>query len=135
MTRLEMFLAVIIGSCAFLLAAASVSSWTTTRHRVRHGCRTLGVVIDTKVNKGMTGPPSYTLWEARHAVVRYSDRNGQDHTATVGPDRPPGVQIPIVYSPRHPARAQVQVEGSRSDLGCAVVCLIILALLAVFFTT
>jgi hypothetical protein len=30
MTRLEMFLAVIIGSCAFLLAAASVSSWTTT---------------------------------------------------------------------------------------------------------
>ncbi len=30
MTRLEMFLAVIIGSCTFLLAAASISSWVIT---------------------------------------------------------------------------------------------------------
>jgi hypothetical protein len=134
MTRLEMFLAVIISSFTFLLAAASISSWTTTRHRVRLGCRTLGVVIDTQVSKGITGSPSYTLWQARHAIVRYTDRDGHDHTATVGPDRPPGAQVPIVYSPRHPARAQV--EGSRSELSCGVVCLIItVALLAVFLTS
>lgn len=134
MTRLEMLLAVIIGSCAFLLAAALISSWATTRHRVRHGCRTLGVVIDTKVNKGITGPPSYTLWQARHAIVRYTDRNGHDHTATVGPDRLLGTQLPIVYSPRHPARAQV--EGSRSELGCGVACLLItVGLLAVFLAS
>ena len=134
MTRLEMFLAVIIGSCTFLLAAASIASWATTRHRVRHGCRTLGVVIDTEVSKGITGPPSYTLWQARHAVVRYTDRNGQGHTATVGPDRPLGAQFPILYSPRHPARAQV--EGTRSELGCGVACLLItVGLLAVFLAS
>ena len=134
MTRLEMFLAVIIGSCAFLLAAALISSWAITRHRVSRGCRTLGVVIDTEVNQGITGPPSYTLWQARHAIVRYTDRNGHDHTATVGPDRPLGAQVPIVYSPRHPARAQV--EGSRSELGCGVVCLLItVGLLAVFLAS
>jgi hypothetical protein len=134
MTRLEMFLAVIIGSCTFLLAAASIASWATTRHRVRHGCRTLGVVTDTKVNKGITGPPSYTLWQARHAIVSYTDRNGHDHTATVGPDRPLGAQVPIVYSPRHPARAQV--ADTRSDLGCGVVCLLItVGLLAVFLAS
>ena len=134
MTRLETFLAVIICSCAFLLAAASIASWAITRHRVRRGCRTLGVVIDTEVSIGITSPPSYTLWQARHAIVRYTDRNGHDHTATVGPDRPPGAQFPIVYSPRHPARAQV--EGTRSELGCGVVCLLItVALLAVFLTS
>ena len=134
MTRLEMFLAVIIGSFTFLLAAASISSWAIIRRRVRHGCRTLGVVIDTQVSKGITGPPSYTLWQARHAVVRYTDRNGHDRTATVGPDRAFGIQVSIVYSPRHPARAQA--EGTRSELGCGVVCLLITAgLLAVFLAS
>ncbi len=91
-------------------------------------------MIDTKVSKGMTGPPSYTLWQARHAIVRFTDRNGHDHTATVGPDRPPGARLPIVYSPRRPARAQV--EGVRSELGCGVVCLIItVGLLAVFLAS
>jgi hypothetical protein len=52
MTRLEMFLGATIGFCLFLLAAALISSWATTRHRVRHGRRTMGVVIDTKISKG-----------------------------------------------------------------------------------
>jgi hypothetical protein len=134
MTRIEIFLAAIIGSCTFLLATASISSWATSRHRVRHGCRTPGVVIGTQASKGITGPPSYTLWQARHAIVRFTDRNGHDHTATAGPDRPPGAQVPIVYSPRQPARAQV--ESTRSELGCGVVCLIITAvLLAVFLAS
>ena len=134
MTRLETYLAAIIGSCTFLLGAASISGWATTRRRVRQGCRTLGVVIDTKINRGTTGAPSYTLWEARHAVVRYTDRQGHDHTVTDGPDGPLGAQIPVVYSPRHPGRARA--EGTRSDLGCGIGCLIItIGLLAVFLAT
>ena len=112
MTRLETYLAVIIGSGTFLLAAALMSDWAITRRRVRHGCRALGVVIDTKVRRGTTGAPSYTLWEARHAVVSYTDRQGHDHTVTIGPDRPLGARIPVVYSPRHPpVRRQRAVAG------------------------
>jgi hypothetical protein len=92
----------------------------------------MGVVIDTKISKGTTGPPSYTLWEATHAVVRYTDRNGQDHTATVGPDRPPGAHFPIVHSPRHPARCASRRRQIRPGLRCHV---LILGLLAAFFIT
>jgi hypothetical protein len=61
------------GICAVVIAClgmANLRAWMVSRYRISHGGRVLGQVVGTKVKRGITGPPSYTFWEARHAIVR-----------------------------------------------------------------
>jgi hypothetical protein len=124
--KLALALALVTACGAGLLAVVTAWSWGTSRFRVRRGCRTVGVVIDHKVTRGTTGAPSWTYFEARHAIVRYTDRHGDAHTTPAG-SQPIGALVPVVYSPRRPGRAEQEI--SRASLGCGLACAIAAAII------
>jgi hypothetical protein len=115
--KLVLAFALVTACGAGLLAAVTAWSWRTSRFRARRGCRTVGVVIDHKVTRGTTGAPSWTYFEARHAIVRYTDRHGDVHTMPAG-SQPIGALVPVVYSPRRPGRAEQEITGA--NLGCGL---------------
>ena len=63
--------------------------------------------------------PGYTYWTARHALVRYVDRQGRVHTVETAPDLPVGRLVPLAYNPVHPDRA-AEPTMTRELRGAAV---------------
>jgi hypothetical protein len=108
------------GLCAVVIAClgiANLRAWMVARYRVSRGGRVLGQVVGAKVKRGITGPPSYTFWEARHAIVRYIGQHGQSYTTLAGRDLPVGTQVALVSNPRHPDRAEEQCTDAELHAG------------------
>jgi len=110
------------GIVAFLaagLALLTIRGWVVTRYRLRRGGSAVGEVTGTRVRSGLTGPPGYTHWSARHAIVHYVDRNGRARTMEAARDLPVGHQVPLAYNPARPHRA-AELTMTRELRGAAV---------------
>jgi hypothetical protein len=105
---------------AFMTAGLAIAGGHTRLvawFRRGRGCRANGLVVDRRTETVTTGPPLWRPIEMTYGVVRYFDRNGQDHTVEVG-DHPVGSMVPVLYSPIWPGRAFEDAPGM--PLGCLV---------------
>ncbi|HEX9063530.1 MAG TPA: DUF3592 domain-containing protein [Streptosporangiaceae bacterium] len=123
-----------LGAClCALLGVSVVWSWAVARRRVRQGRQVTGEVVGIKVRQGITGPPSYTFWRARQAVVRYDGPDGRAYTIEAGQDLPLGTAVKVACNPRHPSRAielTAAGGGAAGGLGTGIALLAIAAALA-----
>ena len=119
--RIAHYLEGIVALLAAGLAALTIGGWLVTRRRTARGGSGGGQVIGTRVRHGITGPPGYTYWTSRHALVRYLDGTGQPHVMEARTDYPEGAQVRLVYDPARPDRAAEPT--STGELRGAAICL------------
>lgn len=71
-----------------------------------------------------TGPPAFYPAIVRHAIARYTDLQGKEHTVEV-PEQPVGTTLPILFDPRRPGHACADEEFSTAGF------LVVLAIAAI----
>jgi hypothetical protein len=105
-----------------------------TRYRLRRGGSAVGEVIAAKVRSRITGPPGYTYWTARRAVVRYADLQGRVHSMEASRDLPAGHPVPVAYNPARPDRT-AEPTMTRELRGTAVCLAVTLGLVLAMLLT
>jgi hypothetical protein len=100
-----------------VIAALGVIIAGQNRRLTRTGQRVTGTVADLRWHSHATqGGGGYTTY---HPVLAFRTLNGQEvETVTRNGSRKiivrPGEQVPVIYDPRHPARAEIDTRAGRS---------------------
>lgn len=104
-------LASLVNAGSGILLARRRGRWQSSQATViGHGSRLVS-----------SGPPAYYPATARHAIARYSDLQGKEHTLQVA-EQPTGNTVPILFDPRHPGHACADQEFAT---GCFLIILAI----------
>jgi hypothetical protein len=99
------------------IAAVGIFLLRQERRLTRTGQRVTGTVTDLRWHSHATqGGGGYTTY---HAVLAFRTQDGQEVEAVtrVGGRKiiaHPGEQVPVVYDPRHPTRAEIDTRAGRA---------------------
>ncbi|RFU39605.1 hypothetical protein DZF91_21410 [Actinomadura logoneensis] len=100
-------MAVVFGLIAAMVAvpmSAALVRQLLVRGWSRRGGLTVGIVVRRCVERATAGPPTWQVTDVRYSIVKYADRDGNEHTVRAA-DLPVGEFVRVVYDPRHPHRA------------------------------